>query len=42
MFGKRNGVAVQLRVEVPHLLEQHCVAHKEDFEGLMMLGERCP
>ena len=31
MLGKENGVAVRLRVDVPHLFEQHCVAHREDL-----------
>lgn len=31
MLGKHNGVAAQLRREVPHVLEQHCVAHREDL-----------
>uniref|UniRef100_A0A8C5P6F9 Uncharacterized protein n=1 Tax=Leptobrachium leishanense TaxID=445787 RepID=A0A8C5P6F9_9ANUR len=31
MLGKQNGVAAQLRREVPHVLEQHCVAHREDL-----------
>ena len=31
MLGKRNGVAAQLKLEIPHLVEQHCVAHREDL-----------
>jgi len=31
MLGKRNGVAALLHAEVPHLTEQHCVAHREDL-----------
>ncbi|XP_070582700.1 zinc finger protein 862-like [Erythrolamprus reginae] len=31
MLGKNNGVAAQLRRDVSHLLEQHCVAHREDL-----------
>ena len=31
MLGKRNGVAALLRAEVPHVTEQHCVAHREDL-----------
>src|SRR6218665_1734887 len=31
MLGKHNGVSAQLRREIPHLLEQHCVAHREDL-----------
>nr|XP_033818665.1 E3 SUMO-protein ligase KIAA1586-like [Geotrypetes seraphini] len=31
MLGKHNGVAAKLRQSVPHLLEQHCVAHREDL-----------
>ena len=27
MLGKDNGVASPLRREIPHLVEQHCVAH---------------
>ena len=30
-LGKRNGVAALLRAQVPHLTEQHCVAHQEDL-----------
>ena len=29
MLGKRNGVAKLLQNSVPHLVEQHCVAHRE-------------
>ena len=31
MLGKRNGVAKLLQNSVPHLVEQHCVAHREDL-----------
>ncbi|XP_040294715.1 zinc finger protein 862-like [Bufo bufo] len=31
MLGKQNGVAACLRNDIPHLLEQHCVAHREDL-----------
>lgn len=31
MLGRRNGVAALIRAEVPHLTEQHCVAHREDL-----------
>lgn len=31
MLGKHNGIAAQLRREVPHVLEQHCVVHREDL-----------
>jgi len=31
MLGKNNGVAAQLRRDVSHLLEQHCVAHREEL-----------
>uniref|UniRef100_A0A1B8Y9W5 HAT C-terminal dimerisation domain-containing protein n=1 Tax=Xenopus tropicalis TaxID=8364 RepID=A0A1B8Y9W5_XENTR len=31
MLGKINGVAAQLRKDVPHLVQQHCVAHREDL-----------
>jgi len=31
MLGKHNDVSAQLRREIPHLLEQHCVAHREDL-----------
>lgn len=27
MLGKCNGVAAILRQSIPHMLEQHCVAH---------------
>ena len=32
MLGKRNGVAKSLKIFVPHIIEQHCVAHREDLE----------
>ena len=31
MLGKINGVAAQLRKVVPHLVQQHCVSHREDL-----------
>ena len=31
MLGKRNGVANLLKNFVPHIMEQHCVAHREDL-----------
>jgi hypothetical protein len=31
MLGKNNGVAAQLRRDIPHLVQQHCVAHREDL-----------
>jgi hypothetical protein len=31
MLGKRRGVAALLRQLIPHLSEQHCVAHREDL-----------
>ena len=31
MLGKINGVAAQLRKDVPHLVQQHCVSHQEDL-----------
>ena len=31
MLGKNNGVAAILKREIPHLCEQHCVAHQEDL-----------
>ena len=31
MLGKHNGVAALLRCQIPHLTEQHCVAHREDL-----------
>ena len=31
MLGKRNGVAKLLKNFVPHIIEQHCVAHREDL-----------
>ena len=30
MLGKRNGVAVKLKERIPYLVQQHCVAHRED------------
>ena len=31
MLGKNNGVAEILRRSIPYLLEQHCIAHREDL-----------
>lgn len=31
MLGRKNGVAAILRRNIPHLFEQHCVAHREDL-----------
>lgn len=31
MLAKHNGVAALLRRQIPHLPEQHCVAHREDL-----------
>lgn len=31
MLGKQNGVAAKLRHDIPHLFQQHCVAHREDL-----------
>jgi len=31
MLSKRNGVAVKLKERIPHLVQQHCVAHQEDL-----------
>ena len=31
MLGKRNDVAKLLKNFVPHVMEQHCVAHREDL-----------
>ncbi|CAM2119846.1 unnamed protein product [Caretta caretta] len=31
MLGKLNGVADQLKRDIPHLVKQHCVAHREDL-----------
>ena len=31
MLGKRNGVAKLLQNSIPHPVEQHCVAHREDL-----------
>ena len=32
MLGKGNGVAKLLKNFVPHIIEQRCVAHREDLE----------
>ncbi|CAM2096108.1 unnamed protein product [Caretta caretta] len=31
MLGKPNGMAAQLKRDIPHLVQQHCVAHREDL-----------
>ncbi|CAM5163229.1 unnamed protein product [Eretmochelys imbricata] len=31
MSGKLNGVAAQLKRDIPHLVQQHCIAHWEDL-----------
>ena len=31
MLGKHNVVAAILKREIPHLYEQHCVAHRDDL-----------
>lgn len=31
MLGKDNGVTTLLRKDVPHLLQQHYAAHREDL-----------
>ena len=31
MLGRRNGVAVKLKGRMPHLVQQHCTAHREDL-----------
>ena len=31
MLGRRNGVAAKLKELIPHLVQQHCVAHREDL-----------
>ncbi|CAM2105716.1 unnamed protein product [Caretta caretta] len=31
MLGKLNGVAAQLKRDIPHLVQQHSVAHREDL-----------
>ena len=31
MLGRWNGLAALLKRSVPHLSEQHCVAHREDL-----------
>ncbi|KAJ1104278.1 hypothetical protein NDU88_001690 [Pleurodeles waltl] len=31
MLGKNNGVASRLKQSIPHLVEQHCVLHREDL-----------
>ncbi|XP_074838945.1 uncharacterized protein LOC142005156 [Carettochelys insculpta] len=41
MLGGNGGVAVQLKQCVPHLTEQHCVAHREDL-GLVEAWNQVP
>ena len=31
MLGKNNGLATILKREIPHLCEEHCVAHRENL-----------
>ena len=31
ILAKTNVVAAQLRKDVPHLVQQHCVSHREDY-----------
>ena len=31
MLGRYNSVAAQLKREIPHLVQQYCVAHREDL-----------
>ncbi|CAM2101000.1 unnamed protein product [Caretta caretta] len=31
MLGKLSGVAAQLKRDIPHLVQQHCIAHREDL-----------
>ncbi|CAM2113912.1 unnamed protein product [Caretta caretta] len=31
MLGKLNGVAAQLKRDIPHLVQHHCIAHREDL-----------
>ena len=31
MLGRHKGAAALLKRQVPHLTEQHCVAHREDL-----------
>ena len=31
MLGRRNGVATKLKERIPHLVQQHCIAHWEDL-----------
>ncbi|CAM5083260.1 unnamed protein product, partial [Eretmochelys imbricata] len=31
MLGKLNGVAAHLKCDIPYLVQQHCVAHREDL-----------
>lgn len=31
MLGRVNGVAARLKQDIPHLVQQHCVAHREDL-----------
>nr|XP_006115242.1 uncharacterized protein LOC102444032 isoform X1 [Pelodiscus sinensis] len=41
LLGGNNGVATQLKQYVPHLIEQHCVAHREDL-GLVEAWNQVP
>nr|XP_009858660.1 E3 SUMO-protein ligase KIAA1586-like [Ciona intestinalis] len=41
MLGRCNGVAAQLKQIIPHLTEQHCVAHREDL-GIGDAWKRVP
>jgi len=31
MLGRRNGVAVKLKERIPHLVQQHCFAHRDNL-----------
>ena len=31
MLGRNNSVVAQLKHEIPHLVQQHCRAHREDL-----------
>lgn len=45
MLGKKGGVATLLKRSIPHLIEQHCVAHREDlgiddaWSGLVLMRD---
>ncbi|CAM2096411.1 unnamed protein product [Caretta caretta] len=32
LWGKLNGMAAQLKRDIPHLVQQHCIAHQEDLK----------